>query len=312
MAILVIGGTGFIGARLTERLVSKGEEVICFDLYPNYDKVSHLQEKIKIIVGNVSYIEDIIEAIRKFRIEKIINLAYMLGGESEAELHRALRINVLGMNNVFEAARLMSIKRVVFASSIVIYGPQFLFGERVVTEEDFCQPTLVYGAHKLWNEFMAKKYMEHHGMSITGLRIAVVSGPGRKTGLTAWASTYVDFPVIGKPVEIPFRSNQKTLITYVDDAVEFFVRLCFKEDLKYPVYNSCAYSVTIGELARIVRKYLPNADIQFNDEAQDPPWVWNWSSERLEKEFQFKLLPVEEMVKKHINEVRRNSKLSDI
>jgi len=181
-----------------------------------------------------------------------------------------------------------------------------------VTEMDDCHPTLVYGAHKLWNEFMAKKYMELYGMTIPGLRIAVVGGPGRKTGLSAWASTYVDGPALGKPAEIPFRSDQKTLITYLDDAAEMFTRLLFADTLGYPVYNSCAYVTNLGELAGAVKKFFPKAEIRFNDKASDQPLIYHWSSERLEKEFGMKLPLLEEMVRKHINEVRKEAGLPQV
>lgn len=310
MSILIIGGTGFIGARLAERLVNRGEKVVCFDLYPAPGKVAQLGDRAKVVVGDITRIEDIIAAIREFQVEGIVNLAYMLGPESEANPHLALRVNVMGMNNVFEAARLMGIKRVVYASSIAVYGLQSSFGERPVIETDYCYPTMTYGAHKLWNEFMAKKYMEHYGMTIPGLRIAVVGGPGRKTGLSAWASTYADLPAVGKPAEIPFRSNQRTLITYVDDAVAMFTRLCLTETLNYPVYNSCAYSVSLQELAESVRKFFPKAEIKFNEKASDQPLIYDWSSERLEKEFEIKLPPLDAMVRKHINEVRKAAALS--
>jgi nucleoside-diphosphate-sugar epimerase len=312
VSILIIGGTGFIGARLAERLVNKGEKVVCFDLYPVPEKVLQLGDRAKVIVGDITRIEDIIAAIREFQVEKIVNLAYILGPESEANPHMAMRINVMGMNNVFEAARLMGINRVVYASSIAVYGLQSSFGERPVIETDYCHPTMTYGAHKLWNEFMAKKYMERCGMTIPGLRIAVVGGPGRRTGLSAWASTYADGPALGKPAEIPFRSSQRTLITYVDDAAEIFARFCFAETLNYPVYNSCAYAVSLQELADIVKKLLPNAEIRFNEKGPDQPLIYYWSSERVEKEFQIKLPPLDEMVRKHINEVRSSAGLTVI
>jgi nucleoside-diphosphate-sugar epimerase len=312
VSTLIIGGTGFIGARLAERLVDRGEKVVCFDLYPVPEKVSHLGDRAKVVVGDITKIEDIIAVVREFQVEKIVNLAYMLGPESEANPHVALRVNVMGMNNVFEAARLMGIRRVVYASSIAVYGLQSSFGERPVLETDYCYPTMTYGAHKLWNEFMAKKYMERYGMTIPALRIAVVGGPGRKTGLSAWASTYADLPAVGKPAEIPFRSNQQTLITYVDDAAEIFAKLCCEETLHYPVYNSCAYAVTLRQLAEAVKQFLPKAEIGFNEKAPDQPLIYHWSSERLEKDLRMKLLPLEEMVRKHINEVKKAAGLPEV
>ena len=130
VSILIIGGTGFIGSRLAGCLVNRGQTVTCFDLYPAPQKVSHLGDHAGVVVGDITRIEDIIAVIREFRVEKIVNLAYMLGTESEANPHVALRVNVMGMNNVFESARLMGIRRVVYASSIAVYGLQSSFGER--------------------------------------------------------------------------------------------------------------------------------------------------------------------------------------
>ncbi len=312
MSVLIIGGTGFIGARVAERLIRKGEEVVCFDLYPNYEKVSHLGERVKVFPGDVTRIEHVISAIQSYDVDRVVNLAAVLVAESEARLYHALQINFMGMNNVFESARMLGIKKVVYASSIAAYGLQSSFGDRPITEEDICQPTTAYGAHKLWTEFMAKKYMDHHGMRITGLRIAAVSGPGRKTGISAWTSTYIDRPAVGKPVDIPLRPDHRYLITYVDDTAETFLQMCLREKFKYPVYNSFAYHVTAGELTEQVRRFLPEAEFRFDDNAADPPLIYNWSSERLEKEIGFKPLSIKEMVRAHINEVRRKAGMPEV
>lgn len=223
-----------------------------------------------------------------------------------------MRVNVMGMNNVFESARLMNIKRVVYASSIAVYGLPSSFEEKPITETDFCRPRLVYGAQKFWNEFMARKYMERYGLDIPGLRVPVVIGPRGDTGPSKWSSMYADYPAAGKPVEIPLRSNQRALIIYVDDIAKIFIRLCFTETLRYSIYNSCAYSVTLKELTQVVKKFLPKAEIRFNEKADDLPLVYDCSSERLEKEFQVKLSPFEEIVRKHINQVRKMSGLSEV
>lgn len=305
MAVLIVGGTGFIGARLTKHMVETGKDVVCYDLYPNLKPVLKLGSKVKVITGDISHIEDIINTIREFRVETIVNLAYMLGRESENDLQRGIRINVLGMNNIFEAARLMGINRVVYASSISVYGPQHLFGEKPVTEEDFCRPTNAYGAHKVLNEFMAAKYMEHHDMSIPGLRIPIVSGPGRKSGNSVWASTYVDLPLVGKPVSIPYRSTQKALITFVDDVAKVLGWLCLADSLNYAIYNLYAHSVSLGTLAEKVRKFLPNAEIRFDETAEELHTITYVSSERIEKEINYRLPSVEKMIETHIEEARR-------
>ena len=303
MSILVLGGTGLIGSRLTGRLLNLGQKVICFDLYPDYSQVAHLED-VEVLVADVTRIEDIIAAIKSFGVERIVNLAYILPPESEEKLQLAMRVNLMGMNNVFEAARLMDIQRVVYASTIAVYGLQASFGERLVTEEDHCYPVTVYMAHKLWNEFMAGKYMERYGMTIPGLRIANVAAPGRTKGFSAWQSRCIDEVAAGRPFTIPSRRDQKLLIIHVDDTAALFARLCLQERLAYPVYNSLAYSVTAQEWADAIWAFLPDAKIDFDETAPEQPNIYSWSSARIERELDVQISPLAEVIGKHIDEAR--------
>lgn len=304
MTILVLGGTGFIGSRLTERFVDRGHKAICFDLYPDYAKVAHL-DGVEVLAGDVTHIEDLIDAIQKFGVQRIVNLAYILPPESEENLQLAVRVNLMGMNNVFEAARLTGIKRVVYASSIGVYGLQSLFGDRRVTEEDDCYPETVYTAHKLWNEFMARKYMERYDMIIPGLRIANVSGPGRTKGVSAWQGQCIDNLAIGKPAAVLSRRDQRLLIIYVDDTAELFEKLCLAKSLNHAIYNSLAYSVTAQEFVDEIKALLPDAEVTFDETAPDQPNIYLWSSDRIERDLRMQLPPIEEMIQSHIDDARK-------
>ena len=284
--------------------MNRGHTVVCFDLYPDFDKVAHL-DNVEVLVGDVTHVEDLIDAIQEYSVQRIVNLAYILPPVSEEKLQLAVRVNLMGMNNVFEAARLMGIKRVVYASSIAVYGLQSSYGDRPVTEEDDCYPETVYMAHKLWNEFMARKYMDRYGMVIPGLRIANVSGPGRTKGVSAWQARCIDNIAIGNPGAILSRRDQKLLIIYVDDTAEIFARLCLSESLKYAVYNSLAYSVTAQELADKIKLVLPDAEINFNESAPDQPNIYLWSSKRIERDLGMQLPTIEDMIKRHIDAARR-------
>lgn len=303
MSILILGGTGLIGSRLTRRLHSLGQRVICLDLYPDYGAVADLDD-VEIVVADVTRFEDIIAAIRQYDVERIVNLAYILPPESEEKLQLAMRVNQMGMNNVFEAARLMGIRRVVYASTIAVYGLQDSFGDRPVTEDDHCYPVTVYMAHKLWNEFMAAKYMERYGMQIPGLRIANVAAPGRTKGFSAWQSKCIDELAAGNPFTVPSRRDQRLLIIHVDDTADLFAKLCLQEELNYAVYNSLAYAITAQEWADAIRAQLPDARVTFDESAPDQPNIYNWSTERIERELNVRISPLEEAVRRHIDETR--------
>ncbi len=305
MSILILGGTGLIGSRLTRQLVGLGHRVVCFDLYPDHSSIAGL-DNVDVVVADVTRFEDIIETTTRFDVQRIVNLAYILPPESEQKLQLAMRVNQMGMNNVFEAARLMGIRRVVYASTIAVYGLQSSFGDRPVTEEDHCYPVTVYMAHKLWNEFMAAKYMDRYGMEIPGLRIANVAAPGRTKGISAWQSRCIDELVAGRPFTIPSRRDQRLLIIHVDDTAELFAKLCLQDNLGHAVYNSLAYAITAQEWADAIAAQLPGAVITFDETAPDQPNIYNWSTARLEQDLNAQISPLEEAIRRHIDEARVN------
>ena len=110
MSTLVIGGTGFIGPRVIRRLLERGEEVVCMDINPGAASFEGLDEKVKVVRGDLTQFEDVLRVTIEAKPDRVINLAYLLGG-GEVEPHQTMLINVLGMDNCFEAARLCGVKQ---------------------------------------------------------------------------------------------------------------------------------------------------------------------------------------------------------
>ena len=135
MAILVIGATGFIGPRLIRRLVARGESVTGMDLNPAAVPYGGVPIGAPVVRGDVTQFEDVMRTILDVKPERVINLAYGLG-MGEGNPHLAMRLDILGMDNVFEACRLTGVNRVVYASSIAVSGQQSHFGDRLATEDD--------------------------------------------------------------------------------------------------------------------------------------------------------------------------------
>ena len=135
MSILVTGGNGFIGIQIIKRLSDLGEETVSF--HRSKPSEGYFPKTTKVVQGDVTHFEDIIACIKEFSVTKIIHLAFAMPVECEARPYSSTVINILGANNIFEAARLCDIKRVVYASSLAYYGPQSNYGDNEVVEESF-------------------------------------------------------------------------------------------------------------------------------------------------------------------------------
>ena len=128
MSVFIAGGTGFIGRRLTRSLVAQGETVTVMDIAPQDGDFDDLGDKVKIVRGDISQFDDVIDKMAAAEADRVINLAYYIGNHHPP--HVAMKLNVIGMDNFFEAARLTGAKRVVYASSLAVYGFQRHYGER--------------------------------------------------------------------------------------------------------------------------------------------------------------------------------------
>ena len=158
MSVLVIGATGFIGPRLIRRLVARGEQVVGMDLNPGAATFAGVPIGAPVVRGDVTQFEDVMRTVLDVKPDRLINLAYGLGA-GEGNPHQVMRLDILGMDNCFEAARLAGVKRVVYASSIAVSGQQKNFGDRPANEDDPVYGTSQYAMHKIFNEFQAKKYI---------------------------------------------------------------------------------------------------------------------------------------------------------
>ena len=310
MSIFVIGGAGFIGIRLIPLLVSRGEQVVCMDINPHSPVLAALGDKVKIVRGDVTQFDDVMAAMSAARPERVINLSYMLG--SEHAPHVALKLNILGMDNCFEAARLCGAKHVVYASSLAVNGEQFHYGDRAITEDDFRHGHVQYAMHKIFNEFQAQDYREKFGMTITGVRPANVTGPDKVRGSVDHVNIITQ-PARGKPIVFPHQDAMRCPI-HVDDIAEVFARVLLADKPVHAIYNSGGVAISLGEIANIVREFLPDAQISFEHATGGKANSGNYliDNSRLVHEFGVQYLPYRQRVLQIINDIRRQEGLPPV
>src|SRR6266852_6184729 len=307
MSVLVIGATGFIGPRLIKRLVARGETVVGMDVNPGAAAFGNAPIGAPVMRGDVTRFDDVMRTIIEVKPERVINLAYGLGA-GEGNPHQVMLLDVLGMDNVFEAARLAGVARVVYASSIAVSGQQSHFGERPVTEDDPVYGTSQYAMHKIFNEFQAKKYIKNYGMSITGVRPANVTGPDKVRGSVDHVQLMTE-AARGKPVHLPKKGFMRLLI-HVEDIAEVFTRVLLADKPRHDIYSSGGIPASLGELADIVRGFLPDAQITFAQDGgreEAGNFLVDWS--RLAKEFGIEYPGLHTRVLEVINDVRREEGL---
>ena len=307
MTTLVLGGTGFIGKRAVPRLVQRGEKVVVMDINPGAADFSEFEDQVEVIRGDIMQFQDVVTAIMHAKPDRIMNLAYLLGSGDDTP-HFTMKLNILGMDNCFEAARISGVHRVTYASSIAVSGQQSNFGDRTINEDDPMHGTSQYAMHKRFNEFQAQQFNSVYGMSITGIRPANVTGPDKVRGSTDHVQC-VTLPAAGEPVSFP-KAGLMRLPVHVDDIAEAFVRVTMVDKSRYPIYNSGGYPISLGDLAAIVKKFLPEAEINFaSQDGKEESGNYLTDNNRLLGEFELEYPPIEQRILQIINDVRRDEGL---
>src|SRR2546428_13041331 len=181
MPILVIGGTGFIGTRVIRRLAARGEEVAVMDINPGAASFDDLDKQVRVTRGDVTQFDDVMRTMIAAKPARVLNLSYFLG--SEHAPHVAMKLNILGMDNCFETARVCGVQRVVYASAVAVSGLQKHYGERLVNEDEPRYGDHQYAMHKMFNEWQGQDNREKYGLSINGGGPANLKGSAHAPGV---------------------------------------------------------------------------------------------------------------------------------
>lgn len=300
MRVFVFGGMGFIGRRVIRQLAAAGHEVFCLDIRSIPGLFEDLGSAVTVLRADLTQFDDTVSAIAKYKPDVVINLSYLIG---EHDPHVALKLNVLGMDNCFEAARICEVDRVVFTSSIAVHGNPSHYGDRAVTEADTPHPSHQYGYHKVYNEWHARQYIEKNGMTITCVRVSNVAAPDKVLG----SVEHVDIitkSARGEAVHLPYGDFTRCII-YVDDMADMIVRVAEKPRPAKPIYNSGGYTLQMQQIAAMVRDQIPEAKITFANAAGSPQkWAFNIDNSSVLSEFNISLPPYEDRIADMIKTVR--------
>jgi nucleoside-diphosphate-sugar epimerase len=254
----ITGAQGCIGSWVVKALVERGDLPVVFDRSDNAGRLSAIMDRlllgrVRFLIGDITDSGVVREALARSNARHVIHLAGLQVPTCKADPIAGAMVNVVGTLNVFEAARVHSIDRVVYASSAAVFGQ----GEddAPLDESAACEPATHYGVFKRTNEGNARVYFLDHGLSSVGLRPLTVYGPGRDTGITSDPTKAMKAAVLGRSFHIRFGGT--TDFQYVADTAAAFIACTDRAPAGAHVFNLHGDAVEISELIRVVDTQLP-------------------------------------------------------
>jgi nucleoside-diphosphate-sugar epimerase len=321
MNYLVTGGTGFIGAYVVRDLVQSGDRVVCFDIAPNAQLLTdvvpaeHLQ-RVTVVRGDVTEWSQLFHTLRAQRVDKVIHLASLLTSSSEANFPRALKVNCQGTNHIFEGAALLGLEKVVWASSVAVFGPRSLGPEGIVLNDAPQDPQTVYGACKSYNEQMALHYARKYDLDVIGLRFTLVYGYGKTETVArgsgvGYLSELIDKPALGQgPCVVPYGDDQMDWL-YVEDVARAVVLASQAGRTRTKAFTVRGDLRPMREVFDYVRRLLPQAEMTLQPGRYRQTWRFDGSATHDEIGYAPEVT-IEEGIKRNINRLRQQAGLSPI
>ena len=235
MKVIITGGGGFLGSQLCQKLIERGTltgpsggaekitEVVLFDA------VFHRpagDPRVRQITGDISVRDTVFSAVGSNTATSIFHLASMVSGECEERFDDALRVNLDGGRNVFDAARnLPGRPRVVFASSIACFGGEARQDPN--TDRTKLTPQTTYGMTKVICELMINDHSRKGHFDGRSARLpTVIVRPGKpNAAASGWASGMFREPLAGEQCLLPVRRDQCHPMTGYRTVIESLIAL---------------------------------------------------------------------------------------
>ncbi|GAA3712518.1 GDP-mannose 4,6-dehydratase [Nonomuraea antimicrobica] len=231
MRVLVTGGAGFIGSHLVDRLLADGHEVDVVD-----DLSSGSRGNLAGAVGHDRFRLHVMDVrdralttlMSDLQPEVVCHLAAQISvRRSVADPAHDARLNVEGTAAVLAAAHEGRTRKVVFASSVAVYGRPAVIP---VPGDAAGDPRSPYAASKLSGEIYLATFRALYGIEYTTLVLSNVYGPRQSPeGEAGVVAIFTDALLSGTPTVVYGDGTQTRDYVYVDDVVDGFVRACGSE-----------------------------------------------------------------------------------
>jgi UDP-glucuronate decarboxylase len=270
--VLVTGGAGFLGSHLCERLVERGDDVLCLDNFFTGDKinVTHLLGR-----SNFELIRHDVTMPLYVEVDEIYNLACPASPvHYQHDPVQTTKTSVHGAINMLGLAKRLGAK-ILQASTSEVYGDPSVHPQ---TEEYWGHvnpigPRACYDEGKRCAETLFFDYRRQHDLSIKVARIFNTYGPRMHPNDGRVVSNFIIAALKGEPITIYGDGEQTRSFCYVDDLIEGLIRMMDTDDAETgPINLGNPTEITVRELAAKIRDLAGTASsVTFHPRPTDDP-----------------------------------------
>jgi len=260
--VLVTGGAGFIGAYVCRALIAAGEEVVVYDALPTGNVLSTLAgrwrgDSLITVHGEICDAVNLMRTCKHHDITNIVHLASPLTRDVDINPSVGVRDICIGTQTVLQTAAMLSLRRVVWTSSVAVFGRASEYAIPTLPNDAATTATTLYGRSKALAEAMAHHAWKRDGVDSVGLRLSLVYGAGRVRGFMTGPSLWLRDVASGRPSEVPY-ADQPYHWQYVEEVAQMIrVALYSPTPGEGLTFNTWGETATRRQLADVVSQLRP-------------------------------------------------------
>lgn len=276
--ILITGATGQIGTELTMKLRHVyGADHVVASSRKKYDG-HEVVESGPFEVLDVLDFDNFLNIAKKYEVDTVIHLAAFLSATAEEKPLQAWKLNMDGLINGLEVARIMN-TQFFSASSIGAFGPST---PKVDTPQETIQrPNTMYGINKVSGELLCDYYYNKYGVDTRSLRFpGLISSTAMPGGGTTDYAVHIFYEALKNKAYTSYLKEDTYLdMMYMPDAINAIIKLMEAkgDHLKYRnAYNVSSMSICPKDLYLEIKKHIPDfiMDYEINTKKQKIAESW--------------------------------------
>ncbi len=266
MKLVITGAAGFLGRRLTARLLEKGtlarpdgsrqplSHLVLFDAVEPRPPAGRRDVRIECRAGDVTDAAQV-RAVVDAAADAVVHLAAVMSGAAEADFDLGMKVNVEGTRNVLEACRAGGRRpRLVFTSSLAVYG-----GEKICDDRTPVTPLNSYGVQKTICEHLVNEYTRKGFVDGRALRLPTIAvRPGRpNAAASSFVSSVIREPLTGQTTVCPVTRDTYMPIMSPSRVIDALVHACDLDGSAFGVHRVLllpGLNPTVGQMVDELRR----------------------------------------------------------
>jgi UDP-glucose 4-epimerase len=277
--VTVTGSGGFIGSHLVRKLLNLGvSRLVAIDhlRYGTWENLADIAHHPALVLKELDFAQLDIDELKKLlgQTNFLFHLAAEKHNQSIGRPELIIAVNIAGTQRLFQAAAAVGVQKIVFTSSLYVYGRMTA---PIMKEVDLPQPRTIYGISKLAGEHLLRVIEYSNSVTHCSLRLFFVYGPRQFAGQGYKSVIVSNFERIlrGESPVIYGDGEQVLDYVFVDDVVEALIKAVVTSS------KTGLFNISSGQLVSI--NQLTNLMLEVSDNKMQPiykPADWTAGTSR--------------------------------